>query len=334
MDIGQEGDEGDRVQGAGGILEQVMPVYLLLIVGAALRRLGMTKRENDNGILNLVFHVMYPCFIWDNILGSESVKDPVSVCWGIGMGFLITVTGFLLAWLVAGLLGYQKGNGRRTFAVASGVQNFGYTAIPVVQQLWVGTGAMAMLFVHNLGVELAIWSVGVMLISGDRKIPWKRLVNGPVVAVVTGLLMVALDWDGMKVPVDGGEPVKGVLRTTMSWLGAGAFPVAIFVTGAVIMDLIGTERPSFKTSLGSSVLRLALIPAVMLLAAKYLPAPLALKQVLIVQAAMPAALTPILLAKLYGGRPAVAVEIVVATTVLSLITLPLILLWGRAFVGI
>ena len=46
------------------------------------------------------------------------------------------------------------------------------------------------------------------------------------------------------------------------------------------------------------------------------------------------AMTPILLAKLYGGRPGVAVEIVVASTVLSLITLPLILLFGRAFAGL
>jgi malate permease and related proteins len=72
----------------------------------------------------------------------------------------------------------------------------------------------------------------------------------------------------------------------------------------------------------------------MLIGVKFLPAPVELKQVLIVQAAMPAAMTPILLAKLYGGRPAVAVEIVVASTVLSLITLPLVLLFGRAFVGL
>jgi len=321
------------VQGAVGIIQQLLPVYLLILVGAGLRRVGLTKREYDDAFLHLVFNVMYPCFILDNILGSSSVKDPSSVAWGIGLGFLFPVVGMALAWVVAGWLGYAKGSGRRTFALSSGIQNFGYTAIPVVQQLWVGTGAMAMLFVHNLGTELAIWSVGVMLISGDKKIPWKRLVNGPVVAVVAGLSLVALDWDGMRTS-DAGEALPGVIRTTLKWLGVGAFPLAIFTTGGIMMDMIGKERFSLKASIGGSILRLAVIPLIMLLGARFSCAPVELKQVLIVQAAMPAAMTPILLAKLYGGRPSVAVEIVVASTVLSLFTLPLVILFGRAFLGL
>lgn len=322
------------MQGASGILEQVLPVYLLILVGAALRYFGLTKREHDDGILHLVFQVLYPCLILDRILGEESIRNIETVVWGIGLGFLFPVIGFGLAWLVAGWLGYAKGTGRRTFALSSGLQNFGYTAVPVVQQLFVGSGAVAMLFVHNVGVELALWSVGVMLISGDKRIRWRRLFNGPVVAVILGLFLVALNWDGMRTPAGGGELEKGIIRTTVQWLGAGAFPIAIFITGAIIMDLIGKERPSLKASVGGSILRLAVIPLIMLTAAKFLPAPTLLKQVLVVQAAMPAAMTPILLAKLYGGRPAVAVEIVVASTVLSLITLPLVLLWGRAWVGV
>jgi len=321
------------VDAAIEVLRQMLPVYLLIAVGAILRRAGVTKREHDDGILHLVFTVMYPCFIVDKILGNESVRDVSAVAWGIGMGFSIPVIGMALAWVVASLLRYETGAGKRTFALTAGIQNFGYTAIPVVELMWVGGGTLAMLFVHNLGVEVAIWSVGVMLISGQKSVPWKRLVNGPLVAVVVGLVLVALNWEGMRVPADGGEAVPGVLRRTMRWLGAGAFPVAIFTTGAVMMDLIGKERPSWKATLGGVGVRLALLPAVMLLLARYLPSPDELKQVLIVQSAMPAAMTPILLAKLYGGRAAVAVEIVVATTIVSMVTLPFVLLWGRLFVG-
>ena len=44
---------------------------------------------------------------------------------------------------------------------------------------------------------------------------------------------------------------------------------------------------------------------------------------------MPSAMTPIMLAKVYGGRPGVAVQIVIATTVVSLLTLPFVIVWGR-----
>ena len=53
-----------------------------------------------------------------------------------------------------------------------------------------------------------------------------------------------------------------------------------------------------------------------------------------VQAAMPAGMTAILLARMYGGRPAVAVQVVIATTVLSLLTLPWIITWGSRWIGL
>lgn len=318
------------------VLAAVLPVYLLILAGAVLRKIGVLSRDQDDPVFRLVFNVLYPCLILDKILGSESVREGGSVLWGIGVGFGLTVLSFGGAWLAAGVLGLQKGAGKRTFTLSSGVQNFGYTAIPVVEQVWIGAGATAMLFVHNLGVELAIWSVGVMIISGERQVPWKKLVNGPVVSVLLGLILVGSGLDQFLAPGDGGaaHAIGGPLRKAMAWMGAGAFPVAILITGAVMMDLVGVERPSPKIVLGGCVVRLVLLPLLLLAAAKFLPAPLALKQVLVVQAAMPSAMTPIMLAKIYQGRPGVAVQVVIATTLVSLFTLPFVIVWGSRWLGL
>jgi malate permease and related proteins len=315
------------------VLAAVLPVYLVILAGAILRKLRVLTLDQDEPVFRLVFNVLYPCLILDKILGSESVRDGVAVVWGIGIGFGLTVLGFAGAWLLAGLLRFQKGNGKRTFTLAAGVQNFGYTAIPVVEQIWAGTGAIAMLFVHNLGVELAIWSVGVMILSGEKTIPWRKLVNGPVISVLLGLVLVGTGLDRV-LEAGGGHPVGEPVRKAMAWIGAGAFPVALLVTGALVSDMIISERPSPKVVLSGVVVRLAVLPFLLLAAAKFLPAPVALKQVLVVQAAMPSAMTPIMLAKVYGGRPGVAVQIVIATTVVSLFTLPFVIVWGRQWVGL
>ncbi|MCW1924045.1 AEC family transporter [Luteolibacter arcticus] len=315
------------------VLAAVLPVYLIILAGALLRKLRVLKVDQDEPVFRLVFSVLYPCFILDKILGSESVRNGGDVIWGIGLGFGLTVLGFAGAWLLAGLLQFQKGSGKRTFTLATGVQNFGYTAIPVVELMWAGTGAIAMLFVHNLGVELAIWSVGVMILSGEKTIPWKKLVNGPVISVLLGLVLVGSGLDRY-LETAGGHPVGEPMRRAMAWIGAGAFPVALLITGALVSDLIGAERPSPKIVLSGVVVRLAVLPMLLLAAAKFLPAPLALKQVLVVQAAMPSAMTPIMLAKVYGGRPGVAVQIVIATTVVSLFTLPFVIIWGRQWAGL
>ena len=320
------------------VILSVLPAYLLILAGAGLRWVGVLKREDDKGVMHVVFHVLYPCLILDKILGSDSVRSFSSVGWSILLGFFLPISGIACGWLVGKLIGLEKGSGQKTFALSAGVQNFGYTAIPVVQQLW-GLGALSVLFVHNLGVELAMWSVGVMLMSGGNRFEWRKLVNGPVFAVVGGLLLVAVKVDlFLTPPAVGATELQTCLiapmREAMKMLGSGAFPVAIVLTGAMMWDLMASERPSAKIILGGSLVRFVISPAIILSAAKFLPLSLELKQVLVVQAAMPAAMTPILFARIYGGRPGIAVQIVVATTVISLLTLPWIIAWGTAWVGL
>jgi len=81
-------------------------------------------------------------------------------------------------------------------------------------------------------------------------------------------------------------------------------------------------------------MRLAIIPAAMLALAHYLPVNSEIKKVLLVQAAMPAAVFPIILARMYGGHPATAIQIVLATTIFSLGTMPLVLKWGARWLGL
>lgn len=310
------------VDSPGAIITAVLPAYLLILLGAALRKGRILRQEHDEPVMHVVFHVMYPCFILDKILGSEALRTGSVVGWSFGVGFLELIVGGLVGFCFGLLLRLEKGNGLRTFAFSVGIQNFGYTAIPIVQSLW-GAAAVSVLMVHNLGVELSIWTAGVMFMSSDKKIPWKKLINGPAVSVVIGLVMVALGID---------DAVKGPLRETMKWLGSGAFPLALLVTGAIMIDMIRVEKPSVRIAVGGSVVRLLAIPLLILAAAKWLPLSLELKQVLIVQAAMPAAMSPLLIAKLYGGRPGIAAQIIVATTLLSLLTLPWVIAFGSYWV--
>ena len=49
---------------------------------------------------------------------------------------------------------------------------------------------------------------------------------------------------------------------------------------------------------------------------------------------MPAAVVPIVMARHYGGDPALALRIVLSTSVVSLVTTPLWIRFGLKFVGV
>ena len=306
------------------VVASVLPVYLLIVGGAVLRLTGLMRKEHDEGVMRVVYSVMMPCFMLDKILGSEVLKNGGVVVSSIGIGFVLLLVGMAIGFAVGRLMGLERGTGMRTFALSAGCQNYGFTAVPVVQILW-STGTLALLFVHNIGVELAMWSAGVMIMSGERAIPWRKLVNGPVIAVVAGLLLVALGWD---------KHCAGPVRTGVSMVGIGAFPLAILITGCTIMDLVIAEKPTWKIIIGSTLVRLVLTPLAVLTAAKFLPIATELRQIIVVQAAMPAAMTPIMLARMYGGRPAIAVQVVVFTTAFSLLSLPWIITLGCQWIGL
>ncbi len=274
--------------------------------------------------MQIIFWVMTPCFILDRMLGAVILRDYSTLVTGIGLGFFLIIVGIAIGYLVGKAIGLEPGHGRRTFALASGCQNYGYTAVPVVQILW-GTSAVAVLFVHNIGVEIAIWSFGVMLLSGESKFNWRRMINGPIIAVVIGLSLVLLHLD---------DKITGPPRSLIYLVGIGAFPIALVMTGASMLDLVGTEKPSWKIIFGSILVRMFLAPIVFILCAKFIPMSDELKQVLLVQAAMPAAMVPILLAKIYGGRPAVAVQVIIATTIISIFSLPYTITYGMRFLDL
>jgi predicted permease len=59
-----------------------------------------------------------------------------------------------------------------------------------------------------------------------------------------------------------------------------------------------------------------------------------LKQVILLQAAMPAAVFPIIMSRHYGGDPGLALRIVLGTSLAALLTMPWWLRWGAHLLGI
>ncbi|MCB1133583.1 MAG: AEC family transporter, partial [Verrucomicrobiae bacterium] len=204
----------------GHVVTSVLPVYLLIAAGALARRFGVVRKEHEDGIMRVVYTVMLPAFILDKILGSEVLRNGSAVLSAFGLGFFLILTCTAIGALVGRLIGLERGTGMRTFALSAGAQNFGFTAAPVVEILWT-QGALAMLFIHNIGVELAMWSAGVMIMSGERGLHWRKMLTGPVVAVLFGLVLVALGLD---------DKIEGPARRAISMIGVGGFPLGVFIT--------------------------------------------------------------------------------------------------------
>ena len=324
------------MEGLPQILIAVIPIYILMVVGGGLRRVRVLGPEMDDGLIKLVIHVLYPALILDKVLRAELLRDPLVVVSAIGVGFTIIVIGLLVALLIGRLIGLRKGTGWRSFTLTAGVQNYGYVAIPLLMVFFPQneTAVLGLLFTHSLGVELGVWTLGMFILRGKPFKSPREFVSGPMVAVVVGLLLVFSRIDVLVENSKAAAFLFGTFLNLLHWLGLAAFPVGLLLIGTVISDLLGKERYSPRIGLGSIMVRMVLMPAVILALAKFLPLVTEFKQVLLVQAAMPSAVTPVVYARHYGADPAAAVHVVVTTSLAAIITIPIIISLGRMWLGL
>lgn len=309
----------------GAILTAILPVYMTMLAGGVARKTGLLPAASDAGLMRLSVNLLFPCLILERMVENAALLDAGRVLLGAGLGFGLVALGTAVSYLLAPFIGLKVGEGRRTFAMANGIQNYGFVAIPVISSLFPGKGTLGVMFTFTLGVEIAVWTVGVGVITGLARAPWKAFCNTPVISIIAALLLNAL---GV------GEYVPEAVHAWLRYLGDCSVPLSVLLIGASIAELLGQEKPRWGVALLSPVVRLALIPTAFFAAAQLLPVGQELQRVLLVQAAMPAAVFGIVVARMYGGHGPTAVHVVLSTTAVSLVTTPLVIQAGARWLGL
>ena len=312
----------------GTVLLAVVPVFCIALAGIAMRRLNWLTEEADKSLLRLTVNLLSPALIFDSILHNETLKHGGTMVLAPLVGFGTVALGMWMAG--ASAKGLKLGDAKviGTFAYCVGIYNYGYVPVPLAKTLFPAfPDTMGVLFAHNLGVEIAFWTVGLTVLGATSGGNWRNLLSGPVVAIFAALI---LNFTGLDVFI------PNFILKTAQLLGQCAVPIGLILIGATIADHLHEFHSArgWRVILFSCLLRLGLLPLLFLLLAKYLPCSVELKRVILLQAAMPAATFPIVIVRHYGGEPSTALRIVISTSVVSLITIPLWIRFGMQFLGL
>jgi predicted permease len=310
------------------VITASLSVFAVVGVGVLVRRLGVLTEEADKSLLNLIVNVLLPCLIFSVVVESQTLRQGRNLIWPPLVGYATMVGGCLTALATARWFGLKPGPPRRTFAFSVGLYNYGYIPIPLVMALF-GSDTLAVLFVHNLGVELGTWTVGIALLTGRGG--WRRVINAPAVAIIVAVAA----------NLAGARPyLPDFVMSATNMIGAATIPLGLLLVGATVADHVKVGQGLWRTAAtakiiaGAMSLRLLVLPALFLFVAMAAPVSLELKQVMAVQIAMPAAIITVVLAKHFGGDPSVALRVALATSLAGLITIPLWLALSMRVLGL
>jgi predicted permease len=309
------------------VLGAVIPVFGIMVVGLVIRKVGWLTEEADTSLLRVNINLLLPALILDSAFGNPALAQAGTLALAPVIGFGTTALGILLAWACRGLTGLKDLPAQRTFAVSAGMYNYGFVPAPLTMLMF-GSGTVGVLFVHNVGVEIALWTLGVAVMTGAGiGGAWRKIVNAPLVAILLALVL----------NTTGAVPhLPTSLLTGVHWLGQCAIPMSILLSGAIVADHLHEFHSAhgWRVIAAGMVLRLGVLPLGFLVLARWLPCSVELKRVIVVQAAMASALFPIAMAKHYGGDPATALRVVISTSVAGLVTIPLWMRFGMKFAGL
>jgi len=309
------------------VFDAVLPVFGLMLVGLALRKGNALTEEADHSLLRVLVNVLLPCLILDSALGNPALSRPGNLLLAPAFGYGSVLLGIGLARGARMLHGLSERPAARTFAVGVGIYNYSYLPLPLVVLLF-DKATTGVLFLVMMGVEAALWTLGVWtLTGGGLGQSWHRILNAPLLAILLALALNTLGWN---------SHLPHPPLTAVHWLGQCAIPLALLLIGAMVADHLHEfhSKSGWRVIGAAVLLRIGVLPLLFLLVAKWLPASVELKRVMVLEAAMPAAVFPIVMARHYGGDPATAMRVVIGTSVVGLITIPLWIRFGMKFVGL
>lgn len=293
-----------------GIAATIAPVFLIIFLGFALRRVGIADDRWTEILNRYGLYIGFPALIFHSLL---QVENPGTLPAGpLLLTALLLPAVMLCTWIICTRLRFV-GALRNTYVICIFYGNVAYLGFPVVTSLLPGSEAVVSAFA---AVYLAVlFTAGIALLEytrGGRARPAvfiRSIFGNPLLlAVAGGVACAAL---GIRLP--------DVLQRPLSMLSATASPVVLIALGVFIAGhaLSAVTR---RHALAVSGLKLFVLPVVFWIATAFLP-PHPDMRVAILEAAMPVGLTPFALAELYPLDREIISSSIVITTLVSALTL-------------
>ena len=296
------------------LTSQIVSMFLIMAVGFLVARTGMIDRSGTSQLSDLVLYVANPATIVTSFMRPFDAAEFYEDAWCFVISLLLLAAMALLAWVA-----YH--GGRRLDQASVFASNCGFIGIPLVQST-LGTDYVFYLSMAIAAFNLFVWTYGIWLVSGDPgQVTVRKFVTCPaLVAVAVGLLIYVCQ---IQLP--------DVLSTSLSAISDLNTGLAMVVLGAMLgqADLRSLLRE--RSLYGTSLMRLVVAPLVVLailMAFRFLPSKVLL--VLLIAYSAPAAVMIAMFAEKFDGDYRHAAGVVALSTLLSVVTMPVLLALGLA----
>ena len=292
----------------------ILSIILMIGLGYVLKRIDFLA-EKDIGPLNkVVMYILMPCMIFHALYFAD-----LSLISKLGILPIIILASSLITGAVSYIILKQFNfDDVKLWSVLVTVMiaNTAFMGYPVNLGIYGQEGFLRAIFcdIATLCIFLILSFILILKFGGTAKTAVRKITFFPPLwAVILGLFFNFLN-----------IPIGPVLDNTINYLGQGAIPLIMLALGLSI-DFSGLSR-SKSMIVFTSIFKLMFFPFVAFLFVSFLGLSDLQYNVTIIEAAMPSGMLSLLLSISYKLDYQLTSDCILINTVISLITLPIILM--------
>ena len=292
------------------LLNLQITIFCLMLSGYILTKTNILSGDARKPLSNLLISFILPCNIITSFMMEFNQKIMLD-CLSI---FIVSVC--LQTFVVlASKYFYPNTDSGKLPVLRYGtiVSNAGFMGSPIAQGLY-GNQGLLYSSIYLIPLRAVMWSFGVTCFTGAKgKGVLKKILTHPcIVAVFLGMILMITQ---IQLP-------KGI-EQTIRYAGNANTALSMIVIGNILAEVKASEILD-RTAGWFCIVRLAVIPLLVLIGCKLSGVDELVKQLSVVLASMPAAATTAILAAKYDGDAHFAAKIVFLSTLLSLLSVPLL----------
>lgn len=293
-------------------------LFVIVIVGYMAGKLGYMGGEFDRKLSSLVINWTCPALILSSAMTGELPdRRFILPLLAISVVTYLVLTGVAF-WLPRFLTRRKDDEGVVGFAMMFG--NVGFMGYPVVASIF-GHEAVFYAAVLNVVNTFAVFTVGTILVTGKGEVEGPRfqkkvLYSTPMLSAYLTMLIVALEIDN----------IPACISQPLTMIGDITVPVALLIIGSSMSQLPLRALMGNATVYITTVMRLVVVPVAMYFLCLLLGFDPYVVNINTVVIAMPVATYGTILCLKYNRDTSLMAEVTFITTLLSMITIPLLVM--------
>lgn len=305
---------------ASAVASKVINLFFVMIIGIVLRKTRVLDKHSTSALSALLVNVTNPFLVicaFQKPYSPELVKNGFII---FGLSVIMHVAASLIG---AVSFRFIKDRSRRSiYSFATIFANCGFLGYPVLMALCSSIGDENGLFYgvfFTLFFNIYCWTYGVAVMNGGKGLSMKALLrkillNPNVIACFVGFGLFILRFT-----------IPSFISEGMNYIGNMTFPVSMLIVGSLFCELNLKEIFRDKALYLYLLIKNILFPIIAIFGLKLIGAPLLFSYILVTMCAMPAASNTAIMADYYGADAKLASKVVGVSTMLSIITIPLII---------